>query len=830
MTNKEYREAHELTSSEKAQIWHEISQPFDTERRHTPRWLPWTGGLAAAACALTVAILTGQFDPGQGPAPDHLDVAVHPSVVPEAAPLAQAPQMAEEKPEGTLGEAEVAQPRALARSAEPEATAKAIAPDAADEAPATQRRVLAAGDRHEPAAEVTEQAFIRASDVAATRDASSRRAEVAVPTTGVVEGRVVDAETGDPLANAVVYIVGSQRVAYSDRDGRFVFRNLPAGRHTLEVKYLGFTDVSQTLVLAEADTVLGDYTMTAEIVETMHAFDVEAAKYMVMVKNVTTEREHAGQKFERFALDSVEDALSREEGIISRSGKLYVRGGRSGEVRTSVDGVSVQRPGDQPAAAPESGGTDNPNDRPYDLVYHQHYGVNPFVDTEDDRLSTFAIEVDDASWTVARRYLSDGHLPPPEAIRLEEMVNYLDAGLDHRQSEDFALHVDGLPSEFGEGLHLVRVGVTARSIADLERRPAHLVFVVDVSGSMARENRLGLVKRSLRVLTEQLQEGDRVGIVVYGSQASVLIEPTGAEDRERILSAIDGLHTNGSTNAEAGLRLAYEMARREQRPGTISRLILCSDGVANVGRTGADSILDAVRRQADEGITLTTVGFGMGNYNDVAMEQLANQGDGTYHYVHLFEDAQRVFRENLTGTLEAMGREVKTQVEFDPAFVERWRLLGYENRDVADEDFRNDSVDAGDIGAGHTAVALYEIKLTDKARRDTEAGWSLPLGTARLRWARPAHHSEAGQVTEIQRGIMTGDLSPSYQRAPAPLRLAVVAAEFAEILRHSYWARGSEVADLIPLAQALVHDLETDDADELLQMLLRTSSLESRDD
>jgi len=480
-------------------------------------------------------------------------------------------------------------------------------------------------------------------------------------------------------------------------------------------------------------------------------------------------------------------------------------------------------------STPESGGTRNPNDRPYDLVYHQHTGVNPFVATEEDALSTFALEVDDATWSVVRRYLADGHLPPPEAVRLEEMVNYLDPGLHHQGHEDFALHVDGMPSAFGEGYHLVRIGVTAREVAALDRHPAHLVFVVDVSGSMDREDRLGLVKRSLHLLVRELQEGDRVALVAYGSDARLALEPTGAEQREVILAAIDRLRTEGSTNAEAGLRLAYEVARGLERPGTITRLILCSDGVANVGRTGPGSILEAVRRAADEGITLTTVGFGMGNYNDVLMEQLADRGDGTYHYVHQAQDAERVFRENLTGTLEAMGREVKAQVAFDARLVSRWRLLGYENRDVADEDFRDDAVDAGDIGAGHTAVALYEVKLTEAALAGMAPGASLSLGEARLRWARPGHHPQAGQVTEIRRGIKTDDLATSWEQAPAHLRLLAVTAEFAEVLRESYWARGRTLTELEPLARGLAQELGTREAEELHRMLRSAAQLASDD-
>jgi Ca-activated chloride channel family protein len=348
---------------------------------------------------------------------------------------------------------------------------------------------------------------------------------------------------------------------------------------------------------------------------------------------------------------------------------------------------------------------------------------------------------------------------------------------------------------------------------------------------MNRENRLGLVKQALRVLVGELEPRDRVGIVVYGSTARAVLQPTGAAQQDTILQAIDALQSGGSTNAEAGLRLAYQMAREHAATGAIDRIILCSDGVANVGHTGPDSILEAVRQEADQGTSLTTVGFGMGNYNDVLMEQLANQGDGTYHYVQRLEDAERVFRHNLTGTLQTVGAEVKTQVEFDPDSVVRWRLLGYENRDIADEDFRNDSIDAGEIGAGHAAVALYEVKLTDQAARDLAAGRDRSLGTLRLRWAKPRYHDEAGQVTEIERPIRTADLVATWDAAAPRLRAAAVCAEFAEILRGSYWAKESSLEDLLDPVTQLVRDLPDDqDILDLAQMIRRAAAVTSEED
>lgn len=445
------------------------------------------------------------------------------------------------------------------------------------------------------------------------------------------------------------------------------------------------------------------------------------------------------------------------------------------------------------AAPPSTGGTTEPNDQPYGDMFFESYGVNPFIDTEDDNLSTFGLDVDTGSYTVARSYVTRGHLPPPAAVRVEEFVNFFDYGDEPPEDGDFAIRLEGAPAPFAEGprYQLLRIGIRARDVTAAERPPATLVFVVDVSGSMAREDRLGLVQQSLALLLDQLRPDDRVGLVVYGSYGQVLLEPTG--DHQAIRAAIGRLAPGGSTNAEEGLVLAYGLAEQSFREEAINRVILCSDGVANVGRTGPGSILERIGAAAERGIELTTVGFGMGNYNDVLMEQLADRGDGSYAYVDSLPEARRIFVENLTGMLQTVAREAKVQVEFDRSSVERYRLLGYENRDIADERFRDDTVDAGEIGAGHSVTALYEIKLAEKARpRDR-------LATVRLRY----HSVERGEVIETAEELRLRDLASSWESAPPSLELAAVVAELAEILRRSYWAKDGDLAALFAEAQRL---------------------------
>jgi len=433
-----------------------------------------------------------------------------------------------------------------------------------------------------------------------------------------------------------------------------------------------------------------------------------------------------------------------------------------------------------------------PPPQPPDAMFFENYGVNPFIDTYEDHLSTFALDVDTASYSVARRYVKDGNVPPADAIRVEEFVNYFDPGYPTPPDIAFGIYADGAPSPFQhDGTYLLRFGIQGYEVAEYARKPASLTFVIDISGSMGQENRLWLVKQSLQMLVDRLRPDDTVSIVVYGSEARVVLFPTSGEDRATILNAIYNLQTEGATNAEAGLRLGYQIGWQVFRPEAINRVILCSDGVANVGNTGPDAILETIRGYVETGITLTTVGFGMGNFNDMLMEQLADNGNGSYAYVDDLDEAQKLFVENLTSTLQVIALDAKIQVDFNPDVVAYYRLIGYENRDVADQDFRNDAIDAGEIGAGHSATALYAVVF----RPNTDGR----IATVQLRWEDPDTH----QVTEINGNFNTWDLAQSFEQADPRYQLAVVVAQYAELLRRSPWAAGTSASQLVEHAYRL---------------------------
>ena len=459
-----------------------------------------------------------------------------------------------------------------------------------------------------------------------------------------------------------------------------------------------------------------------------------------------------------------------------------------------------------------------PNGAAYDDVFFKEYGTNPFIDTEDDHLSTFGMDVDTASYSVTRRYLHDGYLPPTEAVRVEEFVNAFDYNYVPPSQDAFAVHIEGAPSRFGEGkrLQLLRIGIQGRVIPDENRKDAMLTFVIDVSGSMAMENRLELVKRALTLLVEQLRPGDEVAIVVYGTNARTVLPHTGIENSEEILGAIHSLTPEGVTNAEEGLRLGYKLALRKARRGNINRVILCSDGVANVGKTGPDAILREIRSHVKEGITLTTVGFGMGNYNDVLMEQLANKGNGSYAYVDTFNEAKRIFVENLTGTLQLIAKDAKVQVDFNPQVVSRFRLLGYENRRLDHEDFRDDDADGGEIGSGHSVTALYEIKLHEGATGQ--------MATVFIRHEDPDNR----RVSEINEEIFTTELKGAFEEASPEFQLAATVAEFAEILRESYWAQEGSLEAVQQSIKGIAPQIPDERVDELSHLVNRAIHFKTR--
>ncbi|QSQ15402.1 vWA domain-containing protein [Myxococcus landrumensis] len=421
---------------------------------------------------------------------------------------------------------------------------------------------------------------------------------------------------------------------------------------------------------------------------------------------------------------------------------------------------------------------------------HEAWKPNTFIETAKDPLSTFGADVDTASYTVARRQLMQGALPPGSAVRVEEFVNYFKYRYTPPEKGAFSVHLDAAPSPFDAKRHFVRVGVQGKSVSRSQRKAAHLVFLMDTSGSMSSSDRLPLAKEAVKIAVKNLNENDTVAIVTYAGSTRDVLPPTPASDVKKIHDALDSLESGGGTAMGSGMEMAYKHAVKKASGQVVSRVVVLTDGDTNIGPSlSPESMLESIRKYVAEGVTLTTVGFGMGNYRDDLMEKLADKGNGNCFYVDSMKEARKVFETQLTGTLEVIAKDVKLQVEFNPAVVSRYRLLGYENRDVADKDFRNDKVDAGEIGAGHNVTALYEVELIPGAKEK--------LATVRVRAKAPNGTEASEQAFPLE----YSKVAASLEAASPDFRFALAVAATADILRGNPAAQNWSLATTRKLAE-----------------------------
>lgn len=438
---------------------------------------------------------------------------------------------------------------------------------------------------------------------------------------------------------------------------------------------------------------------------------------------------------------------------------------------------------------------------------------NGFVYTEEDNLSTFGIDVDNGSYTFGRKKINEDQLPPKASVRVEEYINYFRQDYDPPVDVPFSVSVDGAPSPFrGDSLHIIRIGLQGRELGGNERRPWNLTFLIDISGSMT--SRLDLVKQSLYILVDNMQEGDRISVCTYaGSVDTVLMPTTLSEiDKEGIKGIISDLQAGGSTAMASGIQNAYNVNLSGFMDGGVNRVIVCSDGDANVGPTSHEDILELISSYVEQGITLSALGFGQGNYNDYLMEQLADRGNGNYYYIDSLAEAERLFSEELTAVMEVIAKDVKVQIEFNIDTVVRYRLIGYENRDIADEDFEDENTDAGEIGAGHRVTALYEVELSNNGAGN--------LAVIHLRYKLPEGESDIPLDVPIAMNVLADTFSASSER----FQFTVGVAEFAEILRESPYVTSSleEVEQVV--SQALWGG---DDRDvELLELIRKAQTID----
>ncbi|MCC6531135.1 MAG: VWA domain-containing protein [Burkholderiales bacterium] len=467
-------------------------------------------------------------------------------------------------------------------------------------------------------------------------------------------------------------------------------------------------------------------------------------------------------------------------------------------------------PGAAPAMGALAPARPHPFAYPADRERYQPIESNPVKLVAETPVSTFSIDVDTGAYANVRRFLNQGRLPPADAVRIEELVNYFPYDYAHPSGNaPFAVHTELAAAPWNPRNVLLRIGIKGQDVAKQSLPAANLVFLVDVSGSMYSADKLPLLKSSLKLLVRELRAQDRITLVTYAGHTGVVLQPTAGSETNKILAAIDGLAAGGSTAGASGIELAYGMAQQSFIANGINRILLATDGDFNVGITDFRALKSLVEERRKSGVSLSTLGFGSGNYNEQLMEQLADAGDGAYSYIDNLMEGHKVLVNEMTSTLATIARDVKIQVEFNPASVKEYRLIGYENRLLKREDFNNDQVDAGDIGAGHTVTALYELTLAntggliDPLRyRPLPAAAvqaSSELAHVKLRYKEP----QAQTSTLIDVTVGPGEVRSIAQASPE-MRFAIAVAGFGQILRGGRYTGNWTLADTRTLAAANV--------------------------
>ena len=447
---------------------------------------------------------------------------------------------------------------------------------------------------------------------------------------------------------------------------------------------------------------------------------------------------------------------------------------------------------------------------PVNRENYAHFDDNGVKLVTEAPVSTFSIDVDTGSYSNVRRMLNNGRLPVEDAVRVEELVNYF--SYDYTPPDDskqaFAVTTETGTTPWNPDTHLLHIGIKGYDMARETLPASNLVFLIDVSGSMKSNDKLGLLKSALKLLARQLRAEDRIAIVVYAGASGVVLEPVAGNETASIIQALDGLSAGGRTNGAAGIRTAYQLAQQSFIEGGINRVILATDGDFNVGTVNFEALKDLIEEKRKSGVSLTTLGFGTGNYNDHLMEQLADSGNGNYAYIDTLNEAQKVLVDEMSSTLHTIASDVKIQIEFNPAVVAEYRLIGYENRALAREDFNNDRIDAGEIGAGHTVTALYEVSLVGSSgKRIDPLRYSTPAGIAnahhneiallRLRYKKPGSDSS----TLMERPILLTEIEQELDKTSDSFRFSASVAGFGQLLRGGRHTEGFAYDDVLKLAR-----------------------------
>ena len=633
----------------------------------------------------------------------------------------------------------------------------------------------------------------------------------------VVIGTVTDAATGTPLSGVQIHADGLMASSLTASDGGYTLQLAAAakGEVTIRADLIGYRTMTRQVILG-ADPVRVDFPLESTRRQDSNPWSVDeldAAAKAPIDRDGLRGRPSVAALVPLRAVEDTRRALA-VNGAVARARLLDA-------------GDIYRREYDLP-------GRYDPNFQRegYDRIYE-----NDFLAVGPNPLSTFGIDVDRASYANVRRFIREGRLPPADAVRIEELINYFTYDLETPEGPDpFAVHTEMAPAPWNPLHHLVRIGIQGRKI-DTEDLPAsNLVFLLDVSGSMRPANKLPLLKSALRLLIDQIRPQDRVAIVVYAGAAGLVLEPTAGSDKGLILEALDRLEAGGSTAGGAGIRLAYDVARRYHIDGGNNRIILATDGDFNVGASSDAEMVRLIEERREEGTFLTVLGFGTGNLQDAKMEKLADHGNGNFAYIDTELEARKVLLSEFGGTLHTIAKDLKVQVEFNPTRVRGYRLIGYENRMLAAADFNDDTKDAGDLGAGHTVTALYEViptgvasatpvrGLDDLRYQSTELNTratSPELMFVKLRYKDP----DGKRSRLLTHTVVDGTTLPS-----SDFTFAASVAAFGMVLRDSRYCGGTDMEAILRWARSSMGDDRQEYRREFVELVTEAHRLSAVDE
>ncbi len=593
--------------------------------------------------------------------------------------------------------------------------------------------------------------------------------------TGIIRGTVTDSSNNEPLVGANVLIVGTSIGTAADIDGKFTIQNIPVGKYSLKVIYVGYKKSIQTVIVTSDSTTiisvkLAGQPIQEEVIVTAHAKGQLSA---------------INQQLS--AVTNGAEAMGRLPGVsVKRSGGE----GNRVVIRGMEPKYNIIRVGEH-------------NTEEYSKI-----NESSFFEVIKTPLSTFAADVDGASYSNTRRFIMQNHLPYADAVRTEEFINYF--SYDYKEPNDehpLSINLEYSDCPWNKEHKLIHIGLQGKALSKDNQKQNNLVFLLDVSGSMNSPNKLPLLKKSFKLLVKQLQPNDKVAIVVYAGSSGLVLPSTDASEKNIIISALNKLRAGGSTAGAAGIQLAYKVAAENFIKGGNNRVILATDGDFNVGISSTSELVKFIESKKDEGIFLTALGFGMGNYKDDKLQELADRGNGNHAYIDNILEAKKVLVNEVNATLFTIAKDVKIQVEFNPIKIKEYRLVGYENRKLADKDFIDDTKDAGEIGAGHTVTALYEVVLSD----DEEATNNLKYQgtyikreaynldevlTVKIRYKEPD-----AKTSKVFSEVLEGDPT-KLNETSNNFRFSSAIAEFAMLLRNSEFKGNTTIESIVELAQS----------------------------